>query len=179
MSTTHWNRLLLAGLGAAVLLACLGAVVASVWLALGFLGGRRGAERAEQGGAEAPAVALAPRTPVAQWGFQDLQDHLADAGLRTSRGTGSYHGRSGMWFSEGDGAPLSAVDLAELNGGGGSWRMKHLGDFFVVQLASPPAAQAEAARSADVEQITALPCGRYLVFADANTLERLRGLLPH
>ena len=54
--------------------------------------------------------------PIDGWNFQDIQDHLADQGFKTSRG----QGKRGMWFEPGDGKPLGlgtveAADLVGLN----------------------------------------------------------------
>lgn len=51
-----------------------------------------------------------------EWGFQDIQDHLAANGVKTSRGSGTWRNKAGMWFMAGDGKAIDAgtIDMLGL-----------------------------------------------------------------
>lgn len=71
---------------------CLGVGVAGWWL------GSRGQAGNGQGGVKAFFGGKA----ADEWGWQDLQDHLASKGFKTRRGQGA----KGMWFAPGEGKPI-------------------------------------------------------------------------
>jgi hypothetical protein len=88
-----------------------------------------------------PSVSLAKPAesltkPADKWNWQDLQDYLAKKGMKTSRGQVTVMER--MWFVPGDGSPIDREAIILLQGRGPA-----AGNFFVMDLGTPEAAQRE------------------------------------
>jgi hypothetical protein len=124
-----------------------------------------------------------------KWTWQGLQDHLANKGMKTSRGAAA----GGMWFVQdefrGEIAEGGWVDKSNGRPLAG-WEINNLGDmkkdigfpdegvFLVNDLSSPDAAKKGAAEFKDVLQRNVLAWDRFIFQGNQKTLNKLKTLLP-
>ena len=119
----------------------------------------------------APAEAKKEKT----WTWQELQDHLANKGWKTSRGQGNH----GMWFFPGDGKPLArdVVTIADE-----TWKTQVSGDagrwFLAKDAGTPVAAKKEAARINDTDQSDVIAWNKFIFFSPKEARVKLKAILP-
>lgn len=126
---------------------------------VGWFAGRKGADNDDDKkplakGKDIGKVILGVKKRPEDFNWQDLQDHLASKGLRTSRAQGSR----GMYFEEDDdGKPLERDYVREVLDTIGPQR-----GFVAKDLGTPEAAKREAARIKDVDQRDVFAWSKFL-----------------
>jgi hypothetical protein len=108
------------------------------------------------------------------WGWQDLQDHLASKGLKTSRGEAG----GGMFFKPGDGKPLDMISSGLSEGGNRASWMEASTAFTARQFPNTETARKSAATIKDAQQRDVLAWGRFTFEGSAKTRAELKRLLP-
>lgn len=170
-----------AAIAGVVLFGCLAFSCGSVvtWGMMRTPGGGVGVANGKPGDKAPHGKSAPPVTkPSEQWGYQDLQDHLASKGMKTSRGLA----RQGMWFCPGDGTPLSAIDRSLLDDSDPYYFRPNLPasqQAFVANiLSSPDAAKASAAGIKDVAQRDSFAWNCFVFNGHAKVLDHVKSLLP-
>jgi hypothetical protein len=153
---------------------------------------------------KAAAVAVADEKPKAnpiskareEWGYQDIQDHLAANGVKVCRGIGKRQGKTGMWFAAAD-APYAPADGK--NAAVDDWEYRQTanpeaaspfvlwdagakefaaGLFFVEDHGTPSEAKRYVASLADVHQEQATAWSKYVIFGWPEKRAKLTKILP-
>jgi hypothetical protein len=111
--------------------------------------------------------------PREEWGFQDIQDHLAKKGMKTSRGLGRFVDKAGMWFVPGDGKPITLQQMSLLEVG-----HQDESDFFMEDHGTPDGAKKRVRELLNIHQEQADAWRKYVIFGTPAKRAELKKLLP-
>jgi hypothetical protein len=152
---------------------CVGAPVAGVgvWLAWSE---RPGAIIILPGN-KAQAVNAPPEN---EWGYQDIQDHLAKKGIKTSRLAGRFGAKLGMWFQPGNGEPITGEVAFMMNDNIFNHQMLNDKRFFMEDMGTPIAAKESVRHLADVQQKQATAWNKYVIYGCAEKRAEIKKALP-
>jgi hypothetical protein len=117
----------------------------------------------------------ANQPPNDAWGYQKIQDRLANNGIKTTRTAGLYGSKVGMWFECGDKKTNPALlndREASLVLGGNITR------FFLEDHGTPAAAKEHVRLLADVQQQQATAWNKYVIYGNAPIRAAVKKALP-